>query len=1101
MEIRSMIKSDAVRIWIRETMKMKRFCLCMLLMVLIGGFGAAPALADEADDLLAKIRVQQEIIAGKRTGSATQARQEMQRCYKRLAEIGTDEQIKNSGDLILGLFAELKQPLAEWAHDFNRAGSPTAYIPRELAMYELADRVKRYKEIKGAPLFQAGGADMSVDKLKAIIEFGDQMAGISASFSDLPEPESKVLAGKLKGFAGLLSALGEDLPIPVVNKILKGYGDVTLEMIKTVSDMDERLNRRNPFVNAGTYGDGLARAWANQVGEDLAPIPGLRDAYFEAWSTRRVVWVYDAKGKHLDKNTGKEARGCFIPLSKQPAFAELSTHQIATLLRRRYRLLHEAGVKNPTIDQILYECTRIIRPEIVIQHRDVKAGEGFPLRVDAYRAIDGERVMGGNIGFVVKERRGIFGEQSESLSSGLTVTWQAAENPGRYTIQVDLDEASKTNGWRLAGTDPVTANYVIGETTRLEIKLDQDEVASTRQRPIRLMVRLDGGENAAGLTSGRLVIRTEPADVFRLVEADGSWSMAEAYAQPGPLERTGGQGALNQLVSPLRVGLVPAQPGRLPVGGVRVIASYEDQADVDGERALRQSGRAELALRVIEPPTLSIRQIDVRLVPARLAGQYVLSATVIDERGAAVRVGSLSVSNESGGYFVGVEGGQIDLARRDPVAVWAAPSPVPSEGKFILTYAGAAGEDAIYQSHRVTVSLKTGKDESDTEEIAVLVPGLTPPAAQPNDPDAKADEEVAVLIVPPLPIGSEPQTEQGADSAVIIPEISPELRRALAQFGLKREPPTLRHTSSTTSAPPTTSSPPVPQTPSTPPTPQTPPATDAGTVIITPPDDPSRWFTDVPRVRANLPFTPPAYLAGYGVIGELEKMWQPYANLSDPEKMNGELSRKINLSGGGELLITLRIGRHQTTNKPTILRCGAVFSPDHPKFPRTTLYAHTLHTPAMPNLTSGTLASEVILDEANHRLTTRQWFPGGSLRLITINVNGGDLHEKGSRQRAIYHPNGKLALKEESFGPASAGRATTHTYDQQGRPLTIEQRRPGQRVDTKIYRTPCCQTQVVREMTIDAGGQTIAWTETTSANGKVTKIEKWDLAQGRRQIQ
>ncbi len=762
----------------------------------------------DVDDTLAKIKHRQKILAGMEPGSATIARAELKELYEQLSKEANDDQLRKTGELMLDMFSGLKTVMTDY-YASNDHGRGSAYIPREMIFLTAADTINKYKTVAGAPIFQAGGVDISEDKLKAATSFADELLGISRAFSEQPEPESQVLAGKMKALSGLMSNFGDDLPIPVVNKLIKALGDVTSEMIGAVLDIEDKLNARNPFLNAATVGDGgAATAWKHQIKEDLARVTGLRDAYVEAWSGRQHVWLFDRNGKHYDKATDREYPGNFIPISRQPAFAGQSQEQIIRTLRRRFRLLHQAGIESPTIDQILYESTRVLRPNVVIAHDAIVPGEGFPLRIDAYRALDGERLpQASGITFEIRQPGGLLGDQIDTAAHGQTITWTAPAAPGKHTLTVTLTEASIQAGWRLEWNAPVTAHYVIGEKTRLLLKLQQETVATTRRNPLRMVLRLHpDDEDLPAIATGRLILRTDPDDVVRLAKASADWELASGSSADGSLDLTGGQGSLNELINPIRIALIPASPDGMPPGAVRIIAEYLDELGADRNRALRQSARAEAVMRIVDPPTLAVDRFVLTARADAQSGRYTLALQATDSAGKPVRDGRVTLQCEDGGFFPGMNGEHVELAGHRET-VWVAPENPPENVRFRLTYSGAQGEDCIYTEAKQIVLVKLPGNAAGEEE-ALLLPaeiaaGIA--AATVSLPDDETIEEEEATLLPPSAVSAQvAPDDQAEDEASLIPGLpasatippsttaepattaisDPEVQKAFAAFGV-----------------------------------------------------------------------------------------------------------------------------------------------------------------------------------------------------------------------------------------------------------------------------------------------------------------------------
>jgi len=738
---------------------------------------AIPAIAG-TEDILRNIDECHLIISGKKSGNPADARKELQQLLKDLSKEEGYEQVGKAANLFIGAMADLKGPLEDYYKNYNRLEAGTAYLPKEVRLAEIASQVKGLKEFVADRNVQLPIEGMDTQKARAVYEFGERMVAISGLLGDDPEPAGKKLSGNLKALGSLMSNLGGS--VPLIGSIIAGYGDVLTGMVDALDSLEKRLNAQNPWINEatrGAFGNNMMIAWQHQVGRDLTPVLGMRDVYYDTDAIYGAVWLYHDGGEHIDRETGKKFAGNFIPINRMQPFANHSREQIIQLLHKRYAAFQQAGIAEPTPEQILWEAGSIVRLEVEISHGDIDAGDGFPVRVLAYRAVDGAPLArDAGLTCVLRQDGGLlgFGDQEQTCPANQYITWTAPKAAGLYQITADLDDAAKKAGWKTDGAKPAPFSYVVGEKIELAFSVPLQVIAGTRKQPVPCVVSLTAPEGAV-VESGTLTVSAYPAGVLRLARLDGDDDDLSLGAVDGPLLFQGRPGERNELKGEIRFALVPPTAGEMPAGAVRIIAEYDDETGRLVDKRFRRRGRVVKVLRVQQPVEVETGfTASARLADAGRFRITVLGNTPELEK---LTVGAVRLTGLGEGFFVTARGGADTAAARilDGAAsfLWTPPKTVPARAAFRLEYSGAALDDRYFIPAETEISVALNAPG----ESADLFAGTeypAPPAVTPEQivretagaetafdemarllPDAAGEEPVAQ---PPPQIAAPPVT-------------------------------------------------------------------------------------------------------------------------------------------------------------------------------------------------------------------------------------------------------------------------------------------------------------------------------------------------------
>jgi antitoxin component YwqK of YwqJK toxin-antitoxin module len=770
--------------------------------------------AAKSDDILTEISKRQLIIAGKAPGSRELARKEIRDLLKDLSREQGYEQVEKGAQLFVSAMKDLDSPL-EYYKGFKRLDYHSAYLPSELGLVTFVDKAMGVKSlvVDGKVSVNIGGAEYDTDQAKAIYAFGERMVALSGVFSENEEPAAQKLGGNLKALGGMLSNFGGK--VPLVGAILAGYGDVMTEFVNSVERLEKMMNTQNPWVNEATrgfWGDPMLQAWDHQVKTDLMPVMGLRDVYYASESLSKTVWLYDRNGKHL--HDGKMKTGNFIPVSRMAPFDGLSHQQIIGLLRKRYRMFHEAGVKNPTVDQILWEANRVVRLELVIGHDAITPGGKFPITLRAFRAVDNAPIHGQKLSAIVSQEGGLLGlgAQEEECAVPQTITWTAPNSPGRYAISMRLSDESREDGWRDAYEKTAgKTEYVVGEKTVLNVQIANTEIAATRQQPIPFVITINRGPESP-VTSGTLTVRTDWPHQLRLAEFRPGQTIIPV---DGPMTFTGREDDRNELGAPLSLALVPVPGAPLPSGAFRLYVEYEDKGNEVINKTYHQLGRVVKTIRVVEPVQVDGNTITLTATPVSPTRAR-LTVCVNDPDDVKITAGKVKVTCLDEGSLVTAKGATnsavAGLQSGYASVMWDAPPKPKASYRFQVQYSGGTYEDTLYLPVTAVCTMPSPKQPETPGNL--FMGAETPDIPSPSDGQVKAESEPSTG---PIETASLPKDE----TLPLIPPVT-----------------TTPPATTTTTTPPATAHPPTTTTPpaaTTPPTTTPPPATTTPPTTTTPP--------------------------------------------------------------------------------------------------------------------------------------------------------------------------------------------------------------------------------------------------------------------------
>ncbi len=380
-------------------------------------------------------------------------------------------------------------------------------------------------------------------------------------------------------------------------------------------------------------------------------------------------------------------------------------------------MFDSAGIKNPGVRQVIREAERIIRIEPQLDYSSIHAGEGFTIHALAYYAVDNRPVpRGNNIDLEFFQDEGYLGTETQSAALGQYITWTAPSSAGKYGIQVDLSEDSKSAGWRLQQGKPATASYIVGAPTRFALKPSSVRIATTRRQPLNIEVILQD-EKGNTFSSGDLIIDVRPGNQFGL-------QVPESYLDPRPVLELPG----TDLSSLRNIQLVPLETAVIEPGPVHVSASYRDGSS--------RMANATAILRVQEPRIVDGSRIVVKT--REKDGNVDMAVYVSDETEQKVRVGTVTVTALSGGLFRTHRGSAHDVTldlSRPGYATWMPGKEETKSQIFRIAFSGGAWQDAMYSpvTTEWTLNMKDKKEETP------LFTGTEPPA-EPHEIQAPSDE-------------------------------------------------------------------------------------------------------------------------------------------------------------------------------------------------------------------------------------------------------------------------------------------------------------------------------------------------------------------------
>ncbi|MBU0754858.1 MAG: hypothetical protein KJ645_06940, partial [Planctomycetes bacterium] len=336
---------------------------------------AATGVYADTDAVLKEMHERQLIIAGQKQGNIELARRELRDLMRKYAKEEGNAQLGKALDWLgdRGNDLGFETDVTSLYEGFNRYTGRDSVVGLEMRFVESATIAENLR----------GGYNTAKDYTEHAqrgYSYAKRLYELSGVFEQNQEPAAKRLSSNLSLLADAMSNYGDK--VPLVGAFIAAYGDVAGEMVKAVEKLGERLNARNPWLNDVSYGSSeLTRAYRNQLsGVWLKPVLGLRDCYVSDDPAQRV-YIFDLKSRHLDRTTGQEFDGAFVPVSQYPPFDGMSSNQAVRELRRRYMMFDRAGVKNPGVRQVVREAERIVRLEPQLDHAAVQAGQGFTVQV------------------------------------------------------------------------------------------------------------------------------------------------------------------------------------------------------------------------------------------------------------------------------------------------------------------------------------------------------------------------------------------------------------------------------------------------------------------------------------------------------------------------------------------------------------------------------------------------------------------------------------------------------------------------------------------------------------------------------------------------
>lgn len=684
---------------------------------------AMTAFAD-TDAIVKRMHEQQLIISGQRQGSAELARRELKDLMRQFAKEEGKTQLGKALDWLNDRGGDLgvETDVTSLYDGFNRYAGRDSVVPLEMSLVQSAAVVEKvsgaYNTLKDYK-----------DDAKRGYSYAKRLYELSGVFEENQEPAAKRLSSNLSLLADAMSNYGDK--VPLIGMFISAYGDVAGEMIKAVDRLGEKLNARNPWLNDATYGSNeLTRAYRNQMGGVwMKPVLGLRDCYFTDDGSQRV-YIFDLKSRHRDRVSGVEFDGAFVPVSQYPPFDGMSVNATIRELRRRYMMFDRAGVKTPGVRQVLREADRIIRLEPQLDHAAIEAGQGFPVQVLAYYAVDGRPVpRSAGPELSLSQDTGYWGTETRSAKLAQFITWKAPSSEGSYELLVDLSEASKKEGWRLVDDKSAKAPYIVGAPTRLSLQSARNSIATTRRQPVQISVELTDGSGGA-LSAGDLSLEVKPRGQFGL-------EVPNSYLDPQSTIEISG----SELSPSMTINLVPLDTAVLTPGIVHLSATYKD-----GTKRIASN---TIPFRIQEPEVIDASRINVKTRPRSDGLDFAL--TVSDRENRKIRIGTVTITALTDGLFRTARGSEpstvVDLSRPGPLA-WVRGKRARTPLHFRLEFSGGAWGDALYSP--VTTDWTLAED-APSVEVPLFVGGavpIDPPPAEPipNDPQEAVALGAAVVV-------------------------------------------------------------------------------------------------------------------------------------------------------------------------------------------------------------------------------------------------------------------------------------------------------------------------------------------------------------------
>lgn len=397
---------------------------------------------------------------------------ELKLLKKRVEDVSTVEalwdSVKNGQEALAAIAAEAEQAWGGSVH----LGIVNA---------EAISKVARATQLAGKAV------DYGV-KLKKLADDLDAISTAALS------PGTRKLSQSLTVLSAILANFGEHTPL--VGAVLKGYGDLTSELLKTTLALDARIEaREGGQLLPGVHGDraamldGLA---ARKLG-DAQRVDGLRDV-FRTDDGRFVIW-------------DRAARDWALASEWEPGLT-------AEELTRRYVHFAKRGITEPTPEQVVRGYRKVIVLELVPAAAHVAPGKPLALRVTGRMLHDDQPI----------ERRQLFAavtltshtgvgegelQGAERVQLGETVTWIAPHNLDEtYVFAADL--AAET-GDVASSAGPATATVRTGTETRVELTADVREAAAGQPVTFTARLRTAAGDALPATVAGTLDLTAAPA--------------------------------------------------------------------------------------------------------------------------------------------------------------------------------------------------------------------------------------------------------------------------------------------------------------------------------------------------------------------------------------------------------------------------------------------------------------------------------------------------------------------------------------------------------------------------------------------------------------
>ena len=290
--------------------------------------------------------------------------------------------------------------------------------------------------------------------------------------------------------------------IPVIGDFIKGYGDITVEFVKTINGLHTRIQSNIRQGHMGPWLGGAAETAWNQQGLGATVAyrkAGYRYVYCPV-ETDFPVYVWDEASLRTIKGVfgeTKKLKGRWWRLDDPKVFP---TPISLSELENRFKRYLKAGNKNPTAQQILFGNRKAVEIRLTAPNLDPKMpGKGpeqtIIIKAEAIR-ITNEEVMK-TAELEVYELANP--EVKFPCKSGRPIKIRLPKEKGEYHLRAELNEASKQALLQLA---PGDLKVWVGTETAIKLVVPTTEMTIEEKSPVSFKFSLmtvegdpvDGGD-------------------------------------------------------------------------------------------------------------------------------------------------------------------------------------------------------------------------------------------------------------------------------------------------------------------------------------------------------------------------------------------------------------------------------------------------------------------------------------------------------------------------------------------------------------------------------------------------------------------------------